>query len=64
MKPFTLVAVGLFAFVSLAHLCRLWQGWEITIAGSAVPMWVSLPGAILPGALAYLLWHESRHGQH
>lgn len=63
MKPFATVAVCIFTLVALTHLCRLWQGWDITIAGSAIPMWASIPGTIIPGALAYLLWHESRHGR-
>lgn len=60
--PFTKVAIGIFAFVTAAHLCRLFQGWEIVIGGYTVPMWASIPGALVPGALAYLLWHEARAG--
>ena len=60
MKPFSTIAVVIFTLVATAHLCRLWQGWDIMIAGHTVPMWVSIPGAIVPGALAYFLWHESR----
>jgi uncharacterized membrane protein YvlD (DUF360 family) len=59
-KPFTMIAVGIFTFVALAHLCRLYQGWDIVIAGWTVPMWASILGAIVPGALAYLLWHENK----
>jgi hypothetical protein len=59
-KPFTMIAVGIFTFVALAHLCRLYQGWDIVIAGNTIPMWVSIHGAIVPAALAYLLWHEAK----
>lgn len=61
MKPFSAIAVAIFSLVATAHLCRLWQGWDITIAGHTVPMWASIHGAIVPGALAYFLWHEARH---
>ncbi|MEW6542197.1 MAG: hypothetical protein AB1411_01150 [Nitrospirota bacterium] len=59
MKPVTTVAVAVFALVSLTHLLRLILGWEVVVAGKVIPMWASVLGAILPGALAYLLWHES-----
>lgn len=62
MKMSVTIAVVIFVIVAAAHLCRLVMGWDIVIAGYAVPMWVSIPGAIVPGALAYLLWHEA--GQH
>jgi hypothetical protein len=62
MKPFTTIAVGIFALVAATHLCRIVMGWEVVIAGTVVPMWVSVLGTIIPGALAYLLWHESCHG--
>jgi len=64
MKPFVTIAVAIFTFVSAAHLCRLFMGWDVVIAGHIVPMWVSIPGAIVPGAMAYLLWHESRQHLH
>ncbi len=61
MKPFTTIAVCIFTLVALTHLCRLVMEWEVVVAGYNVPMWVSIPGAVLPGVLAYLLWHESGH---
>lgn len=63
MKPFTTAAVGIFAFVALAHLCRLFTGWEITVAGTAIPMWASYLGALLAGGLAIMLWRESCLGK-
>lgn len=59
-KPFTMIAVGIFTFVALAHLCRLYEGWAIQIGSTTIPMWASIPGAIVPGALAYLIWHENK----
>jgi hypothetical protein len=60
MKPFTYIAVGVFALVALLHVLRLLFGWEATIAGLAVPLWVSLLGAVIAGGLAVMVWRESR----
>ena len=59
IKPFTSIAVIVFSVVSLAHLLRLIFGWEITINGIIVPLWVSVPGFIVAGALAVMLLRES-----
>ena len=59
-KPFATIAVGVFAIVALVHVLRLAFGWEVTIQGSVVPMWVSVLGAVVAGGLAIMLWRESR----
>lgn len=59
MKPFTTVAVVVFTLVALTHLCRVVVGWEVTIQGSVVPMWVSYLGIIIPAGLVVMLWRES-----
>ncbi len=59
-KPFTNIAVGVFALVALLHVLRLIFGWEATIAGLAVPLWISLLGAVIAGGLAVMVWRESR----
>jgi hypothetical protein len=59
-KPFTTVAVGVFALMALVHVFRLLFGWAVTIQGSVVPMWVSALGVVVAGGLAVMLWRESR----
>ena len=59
-KPFTTIAVGIFAFVALLHILRLVFGWEATFQGGVVPAWVSVLGTIIAGGLAIMLWRESR----
>jgi len=59
-KLFTTIAVGVFALVALLHVLRLAFGWEVTIQGSVIPMWVSVLGVIIAGGLAIMLWRESR----
>lgn len=63
MKPFTTIAVGIFALVALTHACRIWQGWEIVIAGNVVPMWASYVGLVIAAGLAFMVWRESRKGK-
>jgi hypothetical protein len=59
-KPFTMLAVVVFAVVALVHLLRLVYGWEVNINGAAVPMWASGLGLVIAGGLAVMLWRESR----
>ena len=59
-KPFTAIAAVIVVLMALVHVFRLAFGWEITIQGSVVPMWVSVLGTVIAGGLAVLLWRESR----
>ena len=59
MKPFTAIAIGIFAVVALMHAIRLLYGWEVTINGLTIPMWISVVGFIIPSGLAVLIWRES-----
>jgi hypothetical protein len=59
-KPFTLLAVLIFAVVALVHLLRLAYGWEVTINGAAVPLWASVLGIVISAGIAVMLWRESR----
>ena len=59
-KPFTMLAVLVFALVALRHLFRLVLGWEVTFNGAVVPMWLSIVGLLIAGGLAAGLWWESR----
>ena len=60
MKPFTTLAAVLLGVVALAHLYRIVVPFEVTVAGQAVPQWVSIVGVIVAGGLAAMLWRESR----
>jgi hypothetical protein len=61
MKPFTTIAVVVLAVVALIHLIRLFTGFELIVAGWVVPVWgVSLPGLLIAGGLAVMLWREAR----
>jgi uncharacterized membrane protein len=60
MKPFTTLAIVVFALVALAHLYRLIRPFEVVAHNFVVPQWVSAVGLIVAGTLAVMLWRESR----
>jgi len=61
MKPFTGIAVALFTLIAILHLLRLFAGWELVVIGYVVPVWFSLPGLIIAGGLAVMVWREARN---
>ena len=58
MKPFTTVAIGVFALVAIAQLLRLVLGWNVTVNGILIPMWVSAIACLLAATLAVMVWRE------
>ncbi len=60
MKPGSLIATILLSLVALAHLARLVLGIHVTLETTLVPMWISVLGTIVPAAVAFMLWRESR----
>lgn len=59
-KPFTVIAVVIFGIVSLAHLIRVFMAWEVTVNGVLIPVWISVIGFVVAGALAIMLRREMR----
>jgi len=59
-KPFTRIAGCIFAIVDAGHAMRMAFGWDVTIGGWTVPLWVSILGTIVPALLAVMLWREAR----
>ena len=60
MTPPTRIAAVLLTAVALAHLGRVVLGIEATVAGSLVPMWVSVAATIVAGGVALMLWRDRR----
>lgn len=60
MRPFTNLAIVVLGIVALAHLYRLVRPFEIIVAGSVIPQWVSILGLIVAGGISVMLWRESR----
>ena len=59
MKPFTRLAVIILSLISMLQLTRFVQGWEVTINGVIVPVWLSGLAFIVLAGLAAMLWRES-----
>ncbi len=60
MKPFTVIAIVVFALVSLLHLLRYFLGWEVIINAVVIPMWVSVLGFVIAGGLTIMVWREMK----
>ncbi len=43
---------AVFAAVAVAHVVRMITGFEIVVAGTILPMWVSFLGALIAALLA------------
>ena len=52
-RSFCLITSILFLLMALLHAIRLLQGWQVTIGGAVVPLWVSGIGLAISGFLAY-----------
>ncbi len=51
-RPFLLISGTIFLIVAVAHLTRLFTGFDVVMGGHTVPHWASYPGLLVPGALA------------
>lgn len=60
MKPFTHVAVALLALIAILQLIRFILGWEITVNGLVIPVWLSAIAFVITGGLAAMIWREAR----
>jgi hypothetical protein len=59
MKPFATLAVAFLALIALAQATRFLLGWEVTIHGFVVPVWLSGIAFVIAGGIAAMLWRES-----
>ncbi len=60
MKTGTLLAIIVFTIIVIGHLLRLVNGTQLVVGSTNIPMWLSYPGVVVPGLIAFLLWKESR----
>jgi peptidoglycan/LPS O-acetylase OafA/YrhL len=58
MKPFTRLAVVVLWLIALQQLLRFIAGWQITLNGAPVPLWLSVLVAVLAASLAVMVWWE------
>ena len=50
----------LMTLIAIAHLLRLFTRTKITVAGTPLPLWVSIIFAVVCGLTVMLLWLENR----
>ncbi len=52
-RTFSLVAAVLFSLMALLHALRLFRGWQVTVEGTVMPIWISWIGLVIAAYLAY-----------
>ena len=60
MKPFTIIAIVVFSLIALMQLLRFVLGWEVSVNGVMIPLWVSGIAFVIAAGLAVMLWREMR----
>ena len=60
MKPFTTIAVVVFAGVALLQLVRCIEAWPVSIDGFVIPVWASACVFVVATVLSVMLWRENR----
>ena len=60
MKPFTVIAIVVFSLIAILQLTRFILGWEVSVNGVIIPVWVSGIVFVIAGGLAVMLWRETR----
>jgi membrane protein implicated in regulation of membrane protease activity len=62
MKPFTAITVVLLALIAVVQLLRFVLGWEVTVNGLIVPVWLSGIAFVITAGLSLMVWREARRG--
>lgn len=52
-RMYLIIAGSVFGVVAAAHIVRLFTGFDVTIAGWGVPLWLSWVGTLAAGVLSY-----------
>jgi hypothetical protein len=60
MKPAARVTTIFMSAVAVLHLARLLFQVDVTAGDATIPMWASVFGMVVPGALAAWLWREQQ----
>lgn len=59
MKPFSTIAVAVFALVALMQLLRFVLGWPVVVNGVGIPLWASAVAFVVAAGLAVMVWREA-----
>lgn len=60
MKPFTRIAVAVYALVALLQGLRVVLGWTVVVDGVAVPAWASVVACVVAATLAVMVAREAK----
>ncbi len=60
MKRYTILAAILLSLIAVLQLTRYLLRWQVTVNGVDIPVWASGIAFLVAGAVAALLWRESR----
>jgi hypothetical protein len=52
-RTFSLVTAVLFSLMALLHGVRLLRGWQVTVEGAIMPIWITWIGLAIAAYLAY-----------
>ena len=52
-RTFSLVTAVLFSLMAVLHAVRLLRGWQVTVEGAVMPIWISWIGLVIAAYLAY-----------
>jgi hypothetical protein len=61
-RPFSHAASAVLMAVAVAHALRAAFQLPLLIGSVTVPPWMSVPGAVVAGALSILVWREAGRG--
>lgn len=62
-KKALMVSAIIFDIIAMLHLARLFLKFSVIIAGHTIPMWVSIPGFIIPQILAMWMFKAMKQDQ-
>jgi uncharacterized membrane protein len=52
-RTFSLVTAVLFSLMAVLHAVRLLRGWQVTVEGAVMPIWISWIGLAIAAYVAY-----------
>ena len=59
-KTYFVITALIFLIVAILHLLRIFTGWEVSINGWMIPLWVSWVAFVGSSFLAYSGFNQNR----
>ncbi len=58
-RPFSKLAAVLLGVICILHAVRVVKALPVTVGQTAIPVWMSVAGALFAGVLAVMVWREA-----